>query len=144
MPTSTVPAVWIALHAAVDAATASPVHFGPPTTDDGNLIAIGYADETEAVTDDLEWAALGTQAQEERYGIACIAWASSGDTDMSTRVAEAYALMNVVAGVLEADYTIGGRCRIAVIGEQACLPIQDAKGSAVRLRFTVGVAARIT
>lgn len=144
MPTSTVPAVWLALHAAVDAATATPVHLGPPVTDDGNMVCIGYADGGDAVTNDIEWAALGAQSQEERYGIACLIWTASGDTDMSSRITDAYALLDVVAGVLDADYTIGGNCRIALIGDQAALPEQDANGSALRLRFTVGVAARIT
>lgn len=144
MPTSTVPAVWLALHAAVDAATSTPVHLGPPMIDDGAMICIGYADGGDAVTNDIEWASLGAQSQEERYGIACQVWTASGDTDMATRITDAYALLDVVAGVLESDYTIGSRCRIALIGDQAAVPTQDAKGSALRLRFTVGVAARIT
>lgn len=144
MPTSTVPVVWAALHAAVDAATATTVHYGPPMTESGNFIAIGYTDGGgESVNADNEWAALGQQHQEERWTLNCLAWVASGDTDMSTRVAEAYALLNVVAGVLDADYELGGTCRTAYIAEHSCAPEQDNAGSAVRLRFTVNVAARI-
>lgn len=144
MPTSCVPAVWTALHAAVDAATATTVHFGPPMTESGDFLAIGYAEAgNEAVTADTEWAQLGAQKQEERFGLRCLAWVSSGDTDMVTRVASAYALMDVVATYLAANPTAGGTCRIAYIAEHAAFPEQDASGSALRLPFTVNVAKRI-
>lgn len=144
MPTSAVPAVWGALHSLVDAATTTTVHFGPPMTESGNFLAIGYSDGGgEAVTSDTEWAALGQQKQEERFGIRCLAWVSSGDTDMQTRVTEVYALLDVVTGVLDADYTLNGTCRVAFVAEHSCLPEQDSSGSALRLPFTVNVAKRI-
>lgn len=143
MPTSTVPAVWSALHALLDTALDVPVHYGPPMTESGDFVCVGYADGGPAVTADNEWAALGQQKHEERYSLACLVWCASGDTDMSTRVTTAYALLEDASAALAADYTLGLTCRIAHVAEHSLTPEQDASGSSVRLAFTVKVAARI-
>jgi hypothetical protein len=143
MPTSTVPAVWTGLHALFTAALDVPVHYGPPMTETGDFLCVGYDDGGPAVTADNEWAALGQQRQEERWSLTCLIWCASGDTDMTSRVTAAYALLSTCSEALAADYTVGNLCRIAHVADHSLTPEQDASGSSVRLSFTVNVAARI-
>lgn len=143
MPTSTVPAVWSALHALLSSALEVPVHYGPPMTDDGTFVCVGYADDADAVSADNEWAELGRQKHEERYTLACLAWAASGDVDMASRVATVYGLLNDASDAIAADYTLGGTCRIAHVVSHSLTPAQDASGSAARLRFDIAIAVRI-
>lgn len=153
MPTSTVPAVWSALHALVDGLTLTitrnathelPVSFGAPMNEDASFIAVGYSGEGDPVDGTTEWASIGRLAQEESYSIDCTIFVNSGDTDLSTRVTEAYGYLAAITTGLAADYTLGGRCRVAQVARHSLSPVQDADGSAVTLTFTVAVAARIT
>lgn len=152
MPTSTVPALWQALYELVDGLGLTisrnetyelPVSFGAPMTDDGSFIAIGYTDAGQAVNGDLEWAGLGTRSQDENYALSGLIYMTSGDTDLSTRITEAYAALDAISEALASDYTLGGTCRVAQIAHQFATPIQAKDGSAVQLEFTVAVNAQI-
>lgn len=143
MPTSTVPAVWAALFTRIDGATSTTTHYGPPMTEFGDFICVGYADDGPAVDASSEWAALGQQKHEERYGLACLIRTASGDVDLSTRVTAAYALLATITTAIASEYTLGGTCRIAHVADHTLVPLQDNGGSEAILRFTVAVAARI-
>lgn len=145
MGVSTIPAVWSALHSLLGTATGLTTHYGPPMTESGDFLAVGYAGDDDAISTDNEWAQLGAKRQTERYTVACLLWLASGDSDMVSRVQAAYAALSACSDALAADYTLGGLCTTfpVHIGSHRLTPEQDASGSSVRLAFTVNVAARI-
>lgn len=143
--TSTVPTVWAALHAALTAALDVPVHYGPPVIDPTTeCVCVGYVDSGEAVSGDSQPAGLGRGTREEAYNLSCLIWTTSGDLDMAARVARAYEMLATCAGVLAADPSLGGACRIAAVTEQALTVTQGQAGATATLRFVVTVAARVT
>lgn len=109
----------------------------------GDFACVGYDGDGPAVSTQNEWAALGQQKQEERYTVTCLIRTASGDVDLITRITAAYALLATFTEALAADYTVGGRCRIAHVADHNLTPEQDNAGSEALLRFTVNVAARI-
>ncbi len=105
---SRIPAVLLALHAAADAAIATPVILGGrPTGDLRDLLFIGYDGDPEgervAASSRRDWAGLGAKKRDEHIDIVCAAVALVGTADYTSAVQRVDVLQTALDGLLVAN-----------------------------------------
>lgn len=86
---------------------------------------------------------MGNASRDEAIEIACSAFSQSGDSDVATRRAEAGGIVAAVENRVIADRTLGGITYgdALVAGWDAYRPIQNERGSAAIIDFTIKATA---
>ena len=124
------------------------VYDGPPQQDGASnpdAVFIGFqTGQLDAVTFTRDWATMGAVRSEEHYDVLCELQTFSGDTDIASRRARAFVLLDAIAAAITTDRTLAGAVRLASISTGNVQPEQTDRGCTVTVPFSVSCVARIT
>lgn len=133
------PGVITALVALFDATVDVPVYDGPTVTGDRPTSYVMVGDpEDESGSLTLELSSLGPGTWQDESGeVVCSAAVGSGDTDVASARATAFALFEQLRDAVNADRTIGGALALNPLG-------QVGRASLVQQQTTEGVVVVVT
>ncbi|MFI0900566.1 hypothetical protein [Streptomyces sp. NPDC020983] len=96
----------------------------------------GGTEDTDVETQVSENDLNGSPSQETTT-IRCTAWAASGDTDVPSVRAQAYAMVSGLGAAIDRDRRLGGAVMRAMIGGHALTQQQTSRGAQAALTFEV-------
>lgn len=147
MSTSTIPDAIDGLVALLGASTSLrgvKVFDGQPVTDTPkDFIAVGYAEEGQAVSFRQEPRGLGNQRRGETFDIACVVSAWNGSTNPKTVRDRAFALYGACETAIRNGATLGASVIFSQIVSGGVSQFQTEQGAVCDIEFTVSAESRI-
>ncbi len=136
-------AAFVAALASPMAAAGAKAHDGPPLTDlELDYCAVGYSGDTGTAVDGRQTASTLRNGRLDEYTVNCQIFAANGDMDIRAARARAFALFEVVAGVLTEDWTVDGTVTFAELDSYSLALEQTTNAATAQIDFAVAV--RIT
>jgi hypothetical protein len=114
----------------------------------GDAIAVGHdgatdTDEVSAGSIRQEYKQLGAVSKFEYGTLNCWLWSANGASDLTSRRAQAFALLGDVEAVIRSDVSFGGVVMFSGLDVSDVIYRQTSQGAGVGITFTITYQAKI-